>query len=148
MVHVRWVVCPLFGLALLALSSCGGSGVGVRGEVTYEGQPVEKGSITFLPTDGKGQPAGAAITNGRYSLDAITPGPKVVQIEASKKQVFPLNREEVPRNTAATRGRSARGSESARLIPPNAEGNNSKVEVAARRQILDFHLTKPASNQR
>ena len=146
MVYVR-LVRPLFVLALLALSGCGGSGVGVRGEVTYEGQPVEKGSITFLPTDGKGQPAGAAITNGRYNLNAITPGPKVVQIEASKEQVFPLNREEVPRNTA-TRGKSARSGDSAKLIPPNAEGNNSKVEVAPGRQLLDFHLTKPAGKVR
>jgi hypothetical protein len=146
MVYVR-LVRPLFGLALLVLSGCGGSGVGVRGEVTYEGQPVEKGSITFLPTDGKGQPSGAAITNGRYSLDAIMPGLKVVQIDASKEQVFPLSREEVAKNMA-TRGNSARSSASAKLIPPNAEGNNSRVEVASGRQILDFRLTKPVGRQR
>jgi hypothetical protein len=71
-----------------------------------------------------------------------------VQIEASKEQVFPLSREEVARNTAATRGKSARGGDTAKLIPPNAEGNNSQVEVIPGRQVLDFHLTKPAGKAR
>jgi hypothetical protein len=39
----------------------------VTGTVTVDGKPVEKGSIGFIPADGKSQTAGASIQNGKYS---------------------------------------------------------------------------------
>jgi hypothetical protein len=61
---VLFVVCTIFG--------CGRSGperFNVSGKVTFQGQPVPAGTISFLPDGGKGNkgPAGFAyIDNGYY----------------------------------------------------------------------------------
>ena len=51
-------------------AGCGSSGperAVVSGEVTYNGQPVEKGTIRFLPTKGTETPPwGAHIVDGKY----------------------------------------------------------------------------------
>jgi hypothetical protein len=45
----------------------------VSGTVTYHGKPLERGTISFAPADGKGRAAGGAITDGRYSLTTQDP---------------------------------------------------------------------------
>ena len=40
----------------------------LSGEVTLDGQPVDLGSITFTPADGKGRPCGGVITDGKYDV--------------------------------------------------------------------------------
>lgn len=61
-------------LLLMCFAGCGGSSDGpprvpVEGEVTFHGQPVEKGSILFIPTGGTSGPrTGTAIESGRYAL--------------------------------------------------------------------------------
>ena len=65
--------------ALLAVAvGCGGPHRGaVTGEVTLDGQPIEGGQISFIPTDGTtGQPAWGKIEGGRYSIPAAE-GPAV-----------------------------------------------------------------------
>lgn len=75
--------------ALLAttLAGCGGAAadgtVPLAGKVNYDGQPIEKGIISFVPTDGQGATAGAPIVNGAYATN-ITPGPKQVQVFSEK----------------------------------------------------------------
>jgi hypothetical protein len=65
-------ICCLGLCAVLA--GCGGSKYSgakrypLAGEVTFEGQPVDLGSITFLPADGKGRPSGGVIENGKYEV--------------------------------------------------------------------------------
>ena len=126
---------------------CGGSGgATVSGTVTYEGQPVGDGTITFLPADGKGQPVGGPIVNGRYSLTAVSPGSKMVQITAVKAVKFAQSSAEMAQQAAE---RKARGDatgliESADVIPANATGNNATIEVKPGTQTHDFALTKPA----
>lgn len=76
------------GLSLLLLISLGcGSGrsdlVEVTGKVTLDGQPVEKGKITFEATDGKGGVEGGSIESGKYSV-MTTPGSKAVKINSPK----------------------------------------------------------------
>ena len=64
--------------ALMILSvtiGCGGGETGperaeVEGQVTFDGEPVEKRSIAFAPVSGKGSPAGGTIENGEYYIDA------------------------------------------------------------------------------
>ena len=82
-----------WAFAALVLGGCGGDGlVEVRGKVTFDGRPVEQGTISFLPTDGKGPTAGALIENGRYTVRAA-PGKKKVEIEGyrviGQQHVFP-----------------------------------------------------------
>jgi len=54
--------------ALGILAGCGGdpSMAEVRGSVTFDNNPIEKGSITFFPIDGKTKTAGCQIKDGQY----------------------------------------------------------------------------------
>jgi hypothetical protein len=81
----RWrlAVC---GFAMMAcLAGCGRSGglSEISGTVSYDGQPVKKGTITFLPADGNGPTAAAKIADGRYSAKVVA-GKKLVKIEGFK----------------------------------------------------------------
>jgi major membrane immunogen (membrane-anchored lipoprotein) len=84
-------------IGVVLLSGCGtDDGLGKRyrvsGTITYKGQPLEKGTISFYPTtpDPKGINNGAnsTIVNGRYSLstlgdeDGAFPGDYLVSIES------------------------------------------------------------------
>ena len=76
------------GIALAAVflgAGCnGGSGkVKIHGKVTLDGQPVATGSIAFIPTDGKGQTAGAIITDGAYQAE-VQAGAMRVEIHYPK----------------------------------------------------------------
>jgi hypothetical protein len=64
--NCAWVV------VLAAVSGCGGTSGPVRheitGRVTYKGEPVEEGIISFEPMDGQGSKDGATIINGDYRI--------------------------------------------------------------------------------
>ena len=68
----RTVVAPSL-LVVFALG-CGSADdglprVSVEGEVTYEGKPVDSGSVTFLPGKGTtGPSASGAVKQGHYSI--------------------------------------------------------------------------------
>lgn len=56
-------------LALIAvgLSGCSDSGlIKISGTVTFDGEPIPEGSISFMPVSGKGVTAGGEIKNGKY----------------------------------------------------------------------------------
>jgi hypothetical protein len=53
------------------------------GTVTYAGQPVEEGSIGFVPLAGGGRSEGAVITAGRYTA-RVQPGRHRVEIRGSR----------------------------------------------------------------
>lgn len=118
----------------------------VQGEVTYDGTPVGKGTITFLPADGKGVPAAASITDGKYAVRPIEPGPKLVQIEATRAVKFARSSEEMAQMAAQAkaRGNASGLIDPADVIPRDALGNNAAVTVGAGQQTHDFHLKKPA----
>jgi hypothetical protein len=121
--------------------------VSVVGTVTYNGAPVEKGSIAFMPADGKGQPFGAAITDGRYSADKPTPGKRIATIRGLKKINFGRSSEESLKmyEAAKAAGKEWAGnvSEPADYIPEAAEGNGQTVEITPGPQTLDFAITGP-----
>ncbi len=57
----------------------------ISGQVTYNGQPVKAGSISFEPADGKSQAQGMPIKDGRYASATkatINPGNYIVRIFA------------------------------------------------------------------
>jgi hypothetical protein len=85
-VHAR-ACCVAMLVAIATVLGCGGGGASIQGNVTFDGQPVEKGSIVFEPADGLGQVAGGTIENGKYHLDSksqLTPGPMIVRITAAR----------------------------------------------------------------
>lgn len=59
-------------LVLAVAGGCGGTSGPVRheitGRVTYKGEPVEEGIISFEPMDGQGSKDGATIINGDYRI--------------------------------------------------------------------------------
>jgi len=79
--------CTLFFLlpAALLLAGCGGDGrIKIDGGVTFDGKPIDNGTIAFVPADGGGPTAGALIQGGRYSLRVAT-GKKRVEIQGFKE---------------------------------------------------------------
>jgi hypothetical protein len=66
------------GPALLLAVGCGGDDLGKRypvsGKVTYKGQLVQKGVISFVPDEKDGRGASGQIENGTYALTTQTPG--------------------------------------------------------------------------
>lgn len=81
------IACSI-GIMLLLLSIVGCSSgrtdlVEVTGKVTLDGQPIDKGKITFEATDGKGGVEGGSIENGEYSVKT-TLGSKAVKINSPK----------------------------------------------------------------
>ena len=84
---VRQNLFSAMGLIVAALGMCLGCSSDltmIEGAVTFDGQPVEQGSITFEPASGAGPSAGGTIENGRYQIDAsgVTPGEMIVRISA------------------------------------------------------------------
>lgn len=75
-------------LLLLILSlGCGSGSTRVEGNVKFDGQPIEQGTIVFEPADGNGTVVGGTIRNGYYMLGKdlqLAPGNKLVRIKAMR----------------------------------------------------------------
>lgn len=139
------VLLTLVAAGLLAAAGCSQSAV-VSGSVSYEGQPVANGAISFLPEDGRGPACGGSITDGHFRVDKIPPGRKTVQIVGVKAVPFARSSEEMARTAkeAAKKGDTTGIIDRADVIPADAEGNNRIVELAPGEQTLDFHLMRRA----
>lgn len=138
------VAVGLFASAI----GCGDSNLArVSGTVTYEGEPIEKGSINFLPVDGKGASAGGQIVAGKYEVAEVPPGQKLVEVIAVKDVPFARSSEEMAQRAAeaAKRGDSTGLIDPADIVPPDAVGNNATHEIKAGDQTLDIQLTKPGA---
>lgn len=75
------------GLVFAGLIGCGNGNsveiVNVMGRVTLDDQPLEKGLIQFLPTDGSGSSAASEIRQGKYQAN-MTIGKKRVEVTSPK----------------------------------------------------------------
>ncbi|MBN9119012.1 MAG: carboxypeptidase regulatory-like domain-containing protein [Planctomycetes bacterium] len=59
----------------------------VSGTITYKGQPLDSGSVTFLFINPPGPAGGALVTNGKFKIAApngLEPGTYRVQISSPK----------------------------------------------------------------
>jgi len=76
----------LLAIALFVLlAGCSGNRTAqVTGTVSVDGRPLEKGSISFIPADGKGATAGSEIKDGKYTVSKVSPGTVMVQIRYPK----------------------------------------------------------------
>lgn len=79
MTTFRWLAASM---AVVVAVGCGPSTSTVSGTVTFNGEAVATGAISFFPTDGKGVPAGGLIKDGRYTVGGMMPGEKTVQLSA------------------------------------------------------------------
>ncbi len=106
------------GFCVLALALAGfsipGCGAGisadraaVKGTVTFNGQPIKKGRINFVPAeDNKGPASGGVILDGKYDSPAemgVAVGKNMVEIrapeETGKKTKNPYGDDEIPEVT-------------------------------------------------
>jgi hypothetical protein len=77
----RLVVCLIPAGALLLLG-CGGGRGDITGEVTYKGEPVSVGRITFLSQVDKQEVKSAHIIRGKYTIAAFPAGPVKISVES------------------------------------------------------------------
>ena len=77
------VLAGILVLVFGGVLGCSKAAPTVEGMVTLDGQPLETGSITFVPSDGKSQTAGGAIAAGKYGFE-VPPGMMKVEITAGK----------------------------------------------------------------
>jgi hypothetical protein len=135
----------MFAFAATLLAGCSPSS-SVSGQVTYDGEPVKKGWIKFTPADGIGPDAAVEIKNGYYHLGSMLPGPKIVNVEATRDVNFASSSEEMAKRYAEAKAKGDMTGlvDPADIIPYDAEGNNQKINVAAGSHKLDFALKKPA----
>lgn len=83
-----WFCLLLATCWILSAVGCGPSMLTVEGNVTWDGTPVETGTISFLPADGKGPTYGGEIKGGSYRVEAekeAALGSKKVAITAVRK---------------------------------------------------------------
>lgn len=72
--------------ALLCMAGCGGGieRYQVSGTVTYDGQAVERGEVSFEPEDRSKAPEGGVIEDGKFRFQVV-PGKKTVRIHGSRR---------------------------------------------------------------
>ncbi len=116
------VCCALLPL----LQGCGNATV--SGKVTFDGQPIEKGKISFLPADDKGSVVGTDINGGSYIARDVPPGKKKVEIVAI--------------DTSISRVGSKKKADKEPLIPPEAI-KGLTADLVRGTQEIDFPLKKP-----
>jgi hypothetical protein len=75
------IVRATIGL-ILCCSGCGENLATVEGNVTFNGQPVNRGVISLEPVDGKGPTAGGNVEDGEFLIEDVVPGEKIVRINA------------------------------------------------------------------
>jgi hypothetical protein len=142
---VRLVACTV----LLAAVGCGGGGGSVSGDVTYEGEPVKDGYISFIPTDGRGQTAAGPIKDGKYSVSNVPLGKKTVKVEASSGAGPSVqsqgDMEKLSKEWMGKVGPS--GIISTETVPANADGNNQSYDVQSGTHVLNLTLKKPAGKK-
>jgi hypothetical protein len=141
---------------------CGGDGLGTRypvsGKVTYKGQPVQKGVISFVPEDKEGRGATGQIENGSYSLTTQTPGdgafPGKYTVTVDTKEVDPAAQKaalekfaqkkkidglmEVPQEVQGQLYANAKTSTPLKYMAPQSSDLKATVETHA--STLDFDL--------
>lgn len=80
---LKSAACVVALMACLVGCGRGGGMASLNGSVTYGGQPLEKGLITFVAEDGKGPTSAAPIVDGKFSVN-VAYGRKIVKIEGYK----------------------------------------------------------------
>jgi hypothetical protein len=114
--------------------------------VSYNGEPVQKGSIAFQSADG-GRSFGADIASGRYNVDLSHPGKHTVLIRGVHERQAPQSTEEAIRQyeeaKAAGKATLDHFGQPADYIPEDAEGNSQTIEIQPGAQTVDFALTGP-----
>lgn len=117
----------LLGLLLVSLG-CSGK-PSISGLVTYEGEPISNGVISFSPVDGNATPVACKIRDGKFRVEEAFAGSMKVTVSGY----------EIPEAPAG----SNKPVYTKEIVPYNAKGNMQTVEVTSGAQSMEFHLTAP-----
>ena len=134
--HPPFALHFLLLATLLAASGCGGNSgrMSVKGKVTLDDQPVEAGSIVFLPS-GEGTKAAAAIEKGEYAVAAdegLKPGKYRVEVSWFK----PTGRKMESADPGIMMD------ETREAIPAKYNANSTlTAEITSGENVKDFALT-------
>jgi hypothetical protein len=128
----------LFLVGALAVTGCKQSN-SLSGTVTYNGDSVENGTITFASADGSGPGFGVQIVDGKYNTDKVRLGNHRAYVRGFKKSET-LTREEFMEMREKAGKRVGLPVD---YIPEDAEGNNQTFDIKGGAQTIDFEITGP-----
>jgi hypothetical protein len=145
--------CLALGLTIANGLGCGGGGVNkmtVTGKVTYEGKPVELGSIEFFSQEtsltGAGNTTGV-IQNGMFSVPGVTRGKNLVIVGQSEEgaPLPPGNMAERPkppdmRNVGKVKQDFLEKAAAAKGIPRDAPGNAQTFDIGESNRDLNIAI--------
>ncbi len=124
-------------LILLGVCGCGNPMTTIKGTVTLDGQPLERGRIEFAPSDGKGPLAAAEIRDGAYEVLLLT-GTKTVRITGGKV---------IGQRPFTTHPSSPMIEDIKPLVPACYNENTTLVrEIASGQTVCDFELRSDAAD--
>jgi hypothetical protein len=136
---MRWcflMAALLAFAAATAAAGCSSSGAAaVEGKVNYAGEPIDVGTITFIPKSDAGIKTGGLIDGGAYSVDAkVGPAPGTHRVEirwarpTGKKSKNEFGEEIQVRQEG---------------LPEKYHNQSSlTVEIKAGKNVIDFALEK------
>jgi hypothetical protein len=149
------------GILAVLMLGCGSGdplGVGVSGIVTYKGQPIKEGLISFIPLEGTNGPkAGANIDDGKFAIPrrgALVPGKYRVEIRAfedggketakstQQSQMFGRPLEQITTDPGAAEQLQKLRMEKNNIIPARYNDNSELTkELPNEHQVtMDFEL--------
>jgi hypothetical protein len=120
-------------LAHFALCGCKSeSGASVSGKVTFNGQDLEKGYITFFPAEGADSMRGAEVVNGEFKVVDLKPGKKRVVVSSTPE----------PKVRETKKGEVLQFPRNQIRITPQTAGNNVVMDVNAGATVMNLDLGK------
>jgi len=137
---MRGMTLRCLATGLLLASGCSNAVPTVTGTVRVDGEPLEKGSIRFVPVDdqgevasGRGPGGGGTIKGGKYQVDqGLTPGKYRVEIQGTKEGSKQINNPLIPAELAR---------EEVAVVPPKYNKKSILIEeVRAGSNPIDFDL--------
>lgn len=134
MLLVIGVLCSMF-------AGCKNDGLSsVSGKVTWNGTPLEEGTISFMPRGESGVSTAAQIKNGDYSA-RVSPGKMIVKIYA-ERPLTPDEATALQNNPMSGSSMTPSGVEvKKQYIPENYNDRSSLfVEIQGNQKNLDFQL--------
>ena len=125
-------------------AGCGGGGADpqeVSGRVTFQKQPLESGTIEFVPTAPEGTGAGAMVRGGQYTVgreSGLLPGSYRVKIAAAALRI---DRDEAPSFSGSGDAGRPRAANHVEIPKKYNVDTVLTAEVAAEgKQTIDFDL--------
>jgi hypothetical protein len=132
------------GIVILLLNAvgCGPSTGVVKGIVTYQGQPLDAGTVSFEPTSGAGGTAGGEVNKGEFLVKELKPGKFKVRVDGAYRP---------PKITAPGGPESQRRMTDAEILaqsdplPADTVGRDQEIDVVVGEQTMKFELTSPSA---